>query len=141
MKKRMEVTFCGFSLIEIMLALGVLSFALVSIIGLLNVGLSASKAAQIDTTKAAVTRSILSSLRTDVSSGYSGGTNWFNFDGSTNVGASGAYFQCVVATNAPPAAIPAVNMIAIRIEFQYPLSAASPNRTTNVLNASIVRYP
>ena len=128
---------CAFSLAEIVIALGILAFALVAIIGLLNVGLRSSKDAQIDTIKAATTRSILSSIRTNAPASYAGETRWFNFDGSTNANGVDAYFECLIATNAPPPPVSAQRMTGVRIEFRYPLSAPPAGRTTNVFHASI----
>ena len=131
----------AFSLTEIVIALGILSFALVAIIGLLNVGLRSSNDAHVDTIKAATVRSILSSVRTNQQASYSGETRWYKFDGSTNGGATDAYFECVIATNAPPSAISAQRMVGLRVEFRYPLSAPAQFRTTNVLHASISGTP
>lgn len=131
----------AFSLTEIVIALGILSFALVAIIGLLNVGLRSSNDAHIDTVKAATVRSILSSLRTNQPASYAGETRWYKFDGSTNGGSTDAYFECVITTNAPPSAISAQRMAGVRLEFRYPVSAPAEFRTTNVLHASISGTP
>ncbi|CAN5531467.1 hypothetical protein BH09VER1_BH09VER1_23160 [soil metagenome] len=129
----------GFSLVEVALALGIVSFALLAIVGLLGVGLSSGKSAQVDTMQTAAARSLLAAIRTNSPSAVSGATSWLNYDGSTNASASGAYFQCTITTNAPPPGVLAANMVGLRLEFQYPLSAAVANRKTNVFHASIVR--
>lgn len=53
----------GFSLIEIVLALGVVSFALVSMLGLLQVALDSDSSAGRDTTVAAMSGYVLNDLR------------------------------------------------------------------------------
>ncbi len=129
----------GFSLVEIALALGIVSFALLAIVGLLGVGLSSGKSAQVDTMQAAAARAFLSAIRTNSPATFSGATNWLNYDGSTNASATGAYFQCVITTNTPPAGVAVTDMLGLRMEFQYPLGAAAANRKTNVFHASIIR--
>ena len=129
----------GFSLVEIAIALGIVSFALLAIVGLLGVGLSSGKSAQIDTMQTSAARAFLSVIRTNNPATFTGATNWVNFDGSTNATATGAYFQCVVTTNTPPAGIAASDMLGLRLEFQYPLGASAANRKTNVFHASLIR--
>ena len=52
----------AFSLVEVVLALGVISFAIVAILGVLPVGLSTSHSAQDDTRAAHIAQSILGTL-------------------------------------------------------------------------------
>lgn len=54
----------GFSLVEVVLALGVASFALVSILGLLNVALESDSSASRDTTLSTMAGHVLNDLRT-----------------------------------------------------------------------------
>ena len=53
----------GFSLVEIVLAIGVASFALVSILGLLQVAMNSDNSASRDTTLAAMSNHVLNELR------------------------------------------------------------------------------
>lgn len=54
----------GFSLVEVTLALGIVTFTLVAIIGLLSVGLDAGRASAEDTAVAGMSRQVLTRLRT-----------------------------------------------------------------------------
>lgn len=122
------------------MALGILSFALLAIIGLLNVGLGAGKSAQIDTVQATVARSVLSSIRTNTLGNFSGTVSWYTFDGAAT-NESGAFLRCEVSTNAPPPTVAASNMVTLVLNFQYPVSAPLTNRTQKSLHASFVRQP
>lgn len=122
---------------EITIAMGILAFVLLSIIGLLGVGLNSGRSAQIETAKVAAARFVLTSVQTNDPSALSGSNLWFNYDGMTKAGSSGAYFQCVLRTNSPVASLP--GLIGLRMEFSYPLTAPATARTTNTFYASIVR--
>src|SRR5271155_1091560 len=54
----------GFSLVEVVLAIGIIAFALVSIISLMSLGLQSSKSSTDDTNIALMTQSVISLLRT-----------------------------------------------------------------------------
>ena len=53
----------GFSLVEIVLAIGVIGSALVAVLGLLSVGLSSSRSSQDESLIAAMSRQVVGSLR------------------------------------------------------------------------------
>jgi Tfp pilus assembly protein PilV len=53
----------GFSLVEVSLAMGIVTFALVAILGLLSVGLDAGRASADDTAVAGMSRQVLTRLR------------------------------------------------------------------------------
>jgi uncharacterized protein (TIGR02598 family) len=130
----------AFSLVEVTMALGILSFALLAIIGLLNVGLGASRTAQIETMQSTIVRSILASVRTNNPGGFTGDTHWYAFDG-TETNESAAFFQCVVSTNTPPLSISSGDMAAVMVRFQYPVSAPPTNRQEKIIHASFTRQP
>jgi type II secretory pathway pseudopilin PulG len=62
----------AFSLVEVVLALGVISFALIAILGAFPAGLSTQRSAQDDTRAAQIAGDILSSLTSQTQA------NWFN---------------------------------------------------------------
>lgn len=129
----------GCTLVEVTLALGLLSFILLAVIGLLSVGLESSKVAQVDTVQSLAVRFLQTQVRANTASGYTGGTYYVHLDGSTNAAPSGAYFQCAVQTNHPAGNLDPANFIGIRMEISYPLAAPAMHRTTNVLHASLAR--
>lgn len=129
----------GFSLVEVVLALGILAFSLVAIIGLMDVGLKASRSAQVDTLESGAARSLVSALRTNDLTTFSGTTIWLNYDGTPNASSNGAVYQCVVSTNAPPPGISSTNMIGLQLAIQYPVSAPPAGRLTRTFHASLLR--
>src|SRR5213592_4926425 len=60
----------GFSLSEVVIALGVISFAIVAILGVLPAGLSTSHSAQDETRAPQIARDILNSLASEAQSKY-----------------------------------------------------------------------
>lgn len=130
----------GFSLVEITVALGLLSFALLAIVGLLGVGLSSGKSAQVDTVQAAVAQSAADIWRASVADNPSlfdsaSGTNlFFTYDGlQTN--AAAAYFTCNLTQTLPGSDVSADatnDFRRLTIKLIYP-------KSTNVLHASLVR--
>jgi len=129
----------GFTLIEVTIAIGLLAFMLMAIIGLMSLGLDSSKAAQIATVETTAARMIQAAIHTNTPATLTGGIYYINYDGSTNAGSGGAFFQCVVTVNQPVANLPASDFAGVKMEFSYPLAASAANRTTNVFHAGISR--
>jgi len=135
----MSPTRRGFTLVEVALAIAVLAFALVTLIGLLTVGLSSQKSSLEDTRIAAMASYVMATERmnpyaTVSSSSYS--TNYyFDLQGSTNTVAA-SYLQCTVtnvasvvnsSTGIPNSIILGANVVPMKMIFVYPLPA--PART------------
>lgn len=59
----------GFSLIEVVLAIGVIAFAVIPIIGSLAVAMESSRLAELDMKKTLLTRTVRSHLQTEAASG------------------------------------------------------------------------
>jgi len=129
----------GFTLVEITIAMGLMTFVLMSLIGLMSVGLGSGKAAQIQTIEASALRMVQAQMRTNAPSAFSGGTYFFNYDGTTNATPNGAFLQCEVTTNQPTNAVSPANFVGVKLEISHPLSAPATNRTTNVFHASLSR--
>lgn len=70
MKIRSSRTANAFSLVEVVLALGVVSFAIVAILGILPVGLSTGHSAQDETRAAQIAEDILASLAGQAPTNY-----------------------------------------------------------------------
>jgi uncharacterized protein (TIGR02598 family) len=140
----------GFTLIEVAFSIAILAFALVTMIGLLTVGLSAEKSSVENTRMAAMAGYVMASERmnsfTNVSaSGYT--TNYyFDLQGNATNAASTAtapYLECIVTNNAsaintntgiadftilnPVSGI--TNVVPMKMLFIYPLPAPA---NTNV---------
>lgn len=132
----------GFSLAEVAIALGLLSFVLLAVVGLLGVGLNSGRDAQLSTVQAAAARQVLTMVSTNDLATYTGSKFWITFDGTLTNTTNNAFFECSVSTNAvtdlPNEA--AGNLRALKIQFVYPLFANAANRTTNTIHATLARH-
>jgi len=132
----------AFSLVEVAIALGLLSFVLLSIIGLLGVGLNSSRSAHLDTIQASIARQALSAVRTADFDTFSSGTYWFTLNGARLTNSIDAYFECQVtadeAADAPEDARPHLRIL--QMEFVHPVAAPPQSRTTNTVQTSLARH-
>lgn len=153
----------AFSLIEIALAMGIASFALVAMMGLLSVSLESSKAATDDTVLATMANGIMGDLRRqpfDEAKDYIENATppvaFFDVCGkrlrdkvsgmdmnSSSALANGAIYKCTQAAQPDQDTLAAdgitANMLRTKLTFVWPASAATPpNR--RVIHASIARY-
>lgn len=129
----------GFSLVEISIALGILAFVMLAIVGLMGVGLDSSKSARVETAMVNASRFAISSLQTNAPATLGSSAFWFNYDGVPVTSSNAAHFQCVVLTNKPASSAP--RLIGLRLEFRHPLAAPEARRTTNTVYASILATP
>lgn len=127
----------GFSLVEVVLALGIVSFALVALLGLFSVGLGASKRSGEDTEVANMSAQIVSTLRNRNSAYPTTATFYFDTFGrqtnlsNTNIG----YYQCVLTTTTSPAiSSDSASLVQAKMTFTWPCNATK--RTTNILYAT-----
>lgn len=126
----------GFSLVEISLAMGILAFVVLAVLGLLGVGMSSGRFAQTDTALTAAARFAVSCLQTNNPAAMAGTNFWFSADGLPLTSSNNAHFQCVVATNSPAASAP--RLVGLRLEFRHPVSVPAAARATNVIYASTI---
>lgn len=126
----------AFSLIEVMLAVGLMAFVLTAILGLVALAVRGTKNADMDARLAVLTSRISSGYQ---SRGYSAalaavstnGTTYYDFYGApTN--AAAAYFRCD-AVNATPAGN-STNYALLRLAISWP--AANPG-STNIHVSSV----
>jgi len=147
----------AFSLIEVVIALGVITFAITAITGLLSVALKSSRASTDETLVASFAGHIMSDLRRrqfDAAwNSLQAGSNVF-FDASgrplNDVGtmlspetarSQGAVYQCAISTvpdTNKTATTGAENLRLVTLDFTWPVgSVAPPNR--RIIHASLVR--
>lgn len=120
----------GFTLVEVAFAIALLAFAMVTLIGLLAVGLSSQKASNEDTRIAAMVGYVISTERmrpfaTVAGTGYT--TNYY-FDLQGNTNASGAsYLKCTVnnVSASNTSILGTTNVATMQAVFVYPLPAAT----------------
>jgi uncharacterized protein (TIGR02598 family) len=121
----------GFSLVEVVLALGVVSIAIVSLLGLLSISTGSSRLSDEDTVIAAIARQVDTELRNSPaspfspSSGFKSGDIWY-FDNeghrlTTDV--VKAIYQCQINLTADPG---------------YDSTDSSGNKTTNLYHVELV---
>lgn len=155
----------GFSLVEIVLAMGIVSFSLIAILGLLSVGLNSGKSALDESLVAAMSRQAVGNLRlqyfannnlfTSLAAGTSE-TVFFNGSGvlvtSTATGFDSPIYQCTVtAANstdrlgpAPKGTVTTPCLLDLTLTFNWPLSGGKALGTGKAysysLRTSIARY-
>ncbi|XHR30980.1 MAG: type II secretion system protein [Chthoniobacteraceae bacterium] len=159
--------FRGFSLIEIVLVIGVISFSLVAILGLLSAGLNSSKNALDESLIAAMSRQVISSLRQQyftnntlfTSLETSGSTNlktvYFNTSGVLVDGTASGFdrpiYECVVTAvsrtdllgPAPKVSISIPCLLDLTLTFNWPMAdgkVVEGKASTYNLHTSIARY-
>ncbi len=127
----------AFSLVEVAMALGIVSFVLLALLGLFSVGFNAGKDSQLDTLQASIAHRTLSVLRTVDFDTLAETNTLYNYAGETN--ATPAYFECKATFSSPTGLDPTVanHLRRVRIEIRYPYGVAK--QTTNVLHASLSR--
>ncbi len=137
----------SFTLVEVILAVSLLAFALVALIGLLGISLSSEKSSSQDIQLATEVSYVLTTERTNsfatvAAAGY--GRNYYfdfagNFLGTNRPAATDpppAYLLCIVtnvgglSTNA---AFLGANIAAMRAMFTYPIFAPAGSQQTNVI--------
>jgi uncharacterized protein (TIGR02598 family) len=125
----------GFSLVEVVLAMGVTSFALVAILGLLAAGMRINRESDTDTLLAGMALSTMNHLRATY-------TNWPTSTNATNIffdsaGATGTnsfgtadtkFYQCSVEIKQSPAPT-AASLFHVRMTFTWPYPSTNNNRT------------
>ncbi|HRJ71371.1 MAG TPA: hypothetical protein PLS03_04065 [Terrimicrobiaceae bacterium] len=133
----------AFGLVEIAMCLGIVSFVLLALLGLLSVGIGAGKSSREDTFAAGLGVNILAELKTrDYASLPPSSVSYYSYDGvATNV-PSGAYYQCTTETLT--SALPQTNAQGfskrVKIEIVWPLTAPAAQRQTNLFETHLAAY-
>ena len=116
----------GFSLIEVMLAIGVFSFGVLSIVGLMATGLDSTAGSRTNLAIANITRQLRASLQAAPYSSIASGTSYsFSYGGYPVTSATGAYYTAVL-TPVPPA---------------YPSSGQFSTSTNASIVRMVIMYP
>lgn len=133
----------AFTLLEVVIALGVTSFALVAILGLFSVGFNVDKQSNQSTTLATMSLQALAQVRanTNLMANPAGLSTNFYFDSQGNpilsANKTTAYYACQLTSSTsgdvpPPDSIKS-QFVAVTMKFTWPVSAnlAAP-LTTNI---------
>lgn len=126
------------------MALGIASFAIISLLGLMTISLDASKRAYEDTTVASIAQTVLSEVRTNgFASLVSDNDRYFSYDGTPVSGAGGAYYKCNIKGLAhdsaalPAAALKTSSGVRIRMAFFWP---PSNPKTNEIFETTIAKF-
>lgn len=135
----------GFSLVEVVIALGVISFTLVALLGLMTVSLDSSKSSNENTMVSTMIQTAMSDFRTnsfkevvDFKS-----KRFFNSEGMAVEKGPQAYYQCEIATFAhdsvvlPESVRSSLNGLRVRFTFT---SLLQLGKTNEVYETTISRY-
>jgi uncharacterized protein (TIGR02598 family) len=138
MRRRTELN--SFTLVEVVIAIAIISFVLISILGLMAFASQQVKQADTYARLSNVSGQILARLESQSYAATSAAANtnavyYFTFDGlPTN--STSAYYQCNI-TNYPPTASNVTNLMIIQLSIRYP----TPQFTsTNLITTSILNY-
>lgn len=120
----------GFSLMEILLALGILSFCLVALLAIFSVGFRASMKANEDTVLASIASRIMSEAR--ASSSFPFPTNMlFDTRGLPVSASSEATYACeVTRATVPESQLPGIstNLSMVTMKISWPAAIAAQDR-------------
>lgn len=131
----------AFSLVEVVLALGIVAFVMVSVLGLMSVGIKANKESAEDIAVGFITQYVASTLRLEgfnevsVNSDYADANPDFYFDvnGAPSTSQNGV-FACTI-TRSTPSGAPANGTLFLKAEIAWPRQAVQ--RTTQIVQISL----
>ncbi len=117
----------GFSLVEIVMALGLVSFCLVALLGLFSLGIKTSKQSAEETNLAAMSSEIITELRARTSSTTIALNQKYYFDNQgERTNAIGAYYECHLITQTDTSF--SANLIRGTLTFTWPAHLAAGKR-------------
>ena len=110
----------GFTLVEIVIALGLFSFAIIGVIFLLGSGLTSSKDTQRDSALSSALAASAALLRSGTAP-LSASTNYFDQQGSLVTNLSTAYYQFTVTPLASGGSLSTnLSMYSVQVKAPYP---------------------
>jgi uncharacterized protein (TIGR02598 family) len=134
----------AFSLVEVVVALGLVSFVIVALLGLLSIGMKSSRQAEEDTRIAGMGSSVLALLR-NVESLPAGGTNLlFDAEGNETTNAAASFYECAASFRVPAdSEIPGVgtNAVVVVLRFSWPANLAASARPSSATLCSALSQP
>lgn len=129
------------------MALGIASFVLISLLGLMTVSLNASKRAYEDTTVASIAQTVLSEIRIDGFGRLTNGTpfsdRYFSYDGTSLSGPENAYYKCNIRSFAhtsgvlPSSALKATAGVRVSLAFFWPPNST---KTNEIFETTIAKF-
>jgi uncharacterized protein (TIGR02598 family) len=140
---------CAFTLIEIAIALGIVSFAVVGLIGVLSVSFDTSRASNQDTIIASMARQVSAELREQPFANLTPGSQkaiYFDNDAHRLESSEGAVYVCAPTLTENPAytisgtggATPQPNLYQLQMDFSFVQVVGKPPLQT--IYSAIARY-
>lgn len=151
----------AFSLVEVVLALGVISFAIVAILGVIPTGLQTSHSSQDETRAGQLAQAILSSMASQAQTQFSNiqlqtndgstaptfdltttttTTVYADNDGKLSANSAGAVYAINVTTNGSPAGFDAGYANQVTLVVAWPATAPAANQTKRDFVRIISKY-
>lgn len=134
----------AFSLVEVVIALGLVSFVVIALLGLISIGMKSSRQAEEDTRIVGIGASTLAWLR-HVDPLPVGGTNlFFDTDGNETTNSVEAFYDCAVSFRVPSTSeMPGVgtNVYLVTLSFSWPAHLAAPTRPRSAIMHSALFLP
>lgn len=123
----------AFSLVEITMALGIATFAILAIAGLLVVGLNQSRDAAQDTNVRSITKTLTTALRASDDVTTVGPTMYFDSDANQVTQPGEAFYECTISLVPTPSGsvfddIDSSHLSCVQMEIQWPYGAPQPNK-------------
>lgn len=156
----------GFSLVEVVLALGVISFAIIAIFGVLPIGLNTGRSAQDDTRAVQLAQTIIDSMASQAQTQFTAislpvasptpppidlSTSkstvaapavkvYADNDGKLSDSPSGATYVVSIITDNAPTGFDTGYANEVTINVAWPVAAASPAQTVQSFSRVITKY-
>ena len=128
----------AFSLVELTLAIGLISFCLMALLGLFEVGMKGGRQAANDTVLAATASRLASEIIATRKFSFPA-TRYFDVDGES-VAQSAALYGCTISSaTVPDSQLPGIstNLVRVSMVFAWPLSAPASAQTTHTFYVTL----
>lgn len=128
----------GFSLVELALALGIASFVLIALLGLITVGYQAGGDAKAETLLSGMARYVCGELKERDFDTLAPATFHFDARGNPLPGEEGAAYRCAASFQAVGLPHVQSNLTTAQLAFEWPPAVTSPQRM--VFQTTIARH-
>jgi len=159
-RRKAQDTKSGFSLVEVVLALGVVAVAIIAILGIVPVGLTTSHSAQDETRAAQIAQAIISSVASQARTQFSNiqlhlddnsiqtldltivstATVYADNDGKLSSAAGGTVYTVKITTDSAPTGFDTGYANEMTVSVAWPRSALSVNQTKRNFVRIISKY-
>lgn len=159
-KYRVHKRELGFSLVEVLVAMGIFSFAIVAVFSLLSISIKSDKSAASDTCLLQMATTAMGIVKSQGFSAVKSTTATPLYDGSApamyfdvngqimltssgrpnTVTPSNSYYSCAIKRKTPSITPATTNMIYLQLNFKWPVNAPAANQQLRIINTSLANY-